>query len=73
MWREVAIYFARLLQMNYNRSLAICQVGIANLTAHDDQGGGKPGPYPIRCSLPISYRVRAGLAPALVRFLLNFS
>lgn len=38
MWREVAIYFARLLQMNYNRSLAICQVGIVNLTAHEDQG-----------------------------------
>src|SRR6266568_6262126 len=29
------------------------------------QGGGKPGPYPIRGLCYASYRVRAGLAPAL--------
>ena len=32
---------------------------------HVSQGGGKPGPYPTTTSRVTSYRVRAGLAPAL--------
>ena len=32
----------------------------------EDQGGGKPGPYPVRLRSPLRSRVRAGLAPALV-------